>query len=304
MLTLSMALGSYSQATVCEETIEKMNEEFREIECVLNPIPFSVNRQRNQNNEKTTINTVEHIQGSRPHKGRSTTPSKSLNWSGYASLTNLDNPKNYSVQKVSGSWTVPTLTGTEDNSYSIAWVGIDGYFDNETAVTVEQIGTAQFWHEGVPYYFAWFEMYGPITSGGLNEIQNFPVSPGDEIFTLAKYVDDNTFSLRIYNITQKTFVKIPESYTFQPLASRTSAEWIVEAPTDSSTGDVLPLANFGTIKFTDCETTIRHINGSISNKHWENSAITMVDSAGDVKAQPSPLSRHGKAFSITWVSED
>lgn len=304
LMTLLMGFGAYTQASISEETLDMMNGEFREVECVLRPASLSRNRLPHQNALEADIRVIGHIQGSRPHQAKSTTtPTRSLNWSGYAALTNLNDPKNYSVEKVSGSWTVPTLTATPNDAYSVAWVGIDGYFDNETAVTVEQIGTAHFWSGGVPNYFAWFEMFGPTSTGGLNEIVNFPVNPGDKIFAQVKYIGHHIFSLKIYNITQKVFAKIPYSLTFQPLASRTSAEWIVEAPTDSTTDEVLPLANYGTIKFSDCKAVIRHKNGSISNKRWENSAITMVTSEGAVKSQPSSLRNHGKDFTLTWVSE-
>ena len=50
----------------------------------------------------------------------------SSNWSGYAVETNLNSPQSNSVTAVSGSWTVPTVTGT-GTAYSAIWVGIDGY---------------------------------------------------------------------------------------------------------------------------------------------------------------------------------
>lgn len=304
-INLLMGFGFYSHATVSEETLSKLEQEFCEIECVLSPTHLSVARFPYQSNQEEVINNIaNHIQGSRPFlAGHSTTPTLSLNWSGYAALTNLDDPKNYSVEKTSGSWIVPTLKSTPNDAFSVAWVGIDGYFDNKTSATVEQIGTAHFWIDGSPVYFAWFEMFGPTSSGGLNEILNFPVNPGDEIFAQVKYLANNIFSLKIYNMTQKVFARIPQSLTFQPLAARTSAEWIIEAPTDSITGDILPLANYGTIKFFNCETVIRHKNGSISNKKWENSAITMVHPNHSVKSKPSSLQKGGKAFNIKWISE-
>ena len=64
----------------------------------------------------------------------------SSNWSGYAVATNLSNPQANSVSAVSGSWIVPTVTGSSrGTTYSAVWVGIDGYSDS----TVEQIGTEE-----------------------------------------------------------------------------------------------------------------------------------------------------------------
>src|SRR4051812_35832181 len=71
----------------------------------------------------------------------------STNWSGYAAVTNLSSPAPNSVTAVSGSWVVPTVTGSrQGSSYSSAWVGIDGFSDS----TVEQIGTEQDVINGVP----------------------------------------------------------------------------------------------------------------------------------------------------------
>lgn len=302
LFTLLLGFGSYSQATVSEETIEMMSEEYREVECVLQPVPLSFTRHRDQNRQQTPFKSIEHVHGSRPHQAiNDTSPSTSPNWSGYAALTKLQDPLNYSVEKVSGSWIVPTLTATPDDAFSVAFVGIDGFFNNETAVTIEQIGTAHIWFEGEPFYFAWFEMFGPTSTGGLNEIVNFPVNPGDEIFAQVKYVGNNIFSLKIFNTTQKAFVKVPYSLTFQPLAARTSAEWIVEAP--SGINSILPLANYGTLEFCNCQAVIRDKKGSISNKRWENTAITMVNNTGEIQSQPSPLNCSGTNFTLTWVSE-
>lgn len=294
-------------SAISEQELDCISADFREIECRATPLPYSVMR------AKTTptyfISDNRREQGSRPHNPISASSlTNSLNWSGYAALTDIDNPENYSVQKALGSWTVPTLTATENDSYSVAFIGIDGFFDNLTATTVEQIGTAHNWIDGAPEYFAWFEMYGPITEGGLQEIVDFPVAAGDVMFGLVKYNGQNTFTLKLVNLTQQAKTKIdvaytaPFSYTFQPLAPRTSAEWVVEAPSSGDT--ILPLANFGTVAFSDCSATIKKHKGKISDRHWESTEINMVNSDGDPKATTSSLSSDGEAFTITWVASE
>ncbi len=78
--------------------------------------------------------------------------------------------------------------------------------------------------------------------------------------------------------------------------ANTSAEWIAEAPS-SSTG-VLPLANFGTWTETNSTVNQNGVNGVISS--FADNEITMVNSAGQVKAQPSALNAAGNSFSVAW----
>ena len=96
---------------------------------------------------------------------------------------------------------------------------------------------------------------------------------------------------------QNTYYVIPASYTKNSSAKRSSAEWIVEAPSSNA---VLPLANFGTVAFTNCSATIKSTTGSISNAHWKNDPLTMKTKAGIVKATPSTLSGDGTSFSVSW----
>src|SRR5262249_16810121 len=85
-----------------------------------------------------------------------TVATTSSNWSGYADQTNLNTPQNGAVTAVSGSWVVPSVVaGSSRSSYSSFWVGIDGYSSN----SVEQIGTDSDVINGVPTYYAWYEMY-------------------------------------------------------------------------------------------------------------------------------------------------
>jgi hypothetical protein len=216
----------------------------------------------------------------------------SLNWSGYAALTNLNNPAKNSVTQVSGSWVVPTLSSTPNTAYSSIWVGIEGYSDN----TVEQIGTEHDWVHGVQQNYAWFEMYPNYAY----EIVGFPVNKGDLIGAEVSYVGNNTFSLQLINYTHNVHTTIPTSYTKSSKAQRSSAEWIVEAPSSYS---VLPLADFNTAAFTNCSATINGVTGSINNSHWKFDGLTMETSHNIVKALQSSLSGNGEAFTVTWEHE-
>jgi hypothetical protein len=127
-------------------------------------------------------------------------------------------------------------------------------------------------------------------------IKSLNINPGDTISAEVKYIGNNKFSLSITDVTTgQTYTT-----TQKGKAKRQSAEWIVEAP--SSTGGVLPLANFGSDVFTSCYATVAGATGSVNDVRWQNDAITMVSSGGALKAQPSELSPDGTSFGVTWYS--
>jgi hypothetical protein len=71
---------------------------------------------------------------------------------------------------------------------------------------------------------------------------------------------------------------------------RSSAEWIIEAPSNLNTDEVLPLADFRTAYFYNSHVTVNGVTGSINNAHWQNDAITMQTST------PSPIIKRDRLF--------
>jgi hypothetical protein len=227
--------------------------------------------------------------------------STSSNWAGYAveqgASVNSTTGELYGgtagvVTDVQGTWVVPSVTGSRKSTgYSSVWVGIDGYDSS----TVEQIGTEQDWIHGKKSYYAWFEMY---PNAGYRILA--PVKPGDTMTAEVSYADGQ-FTLTITD----TPVRGKRGWTFSITQSdfstpavRDSAEWIVEAPS-ALTGSglqLLPLADFGTVYFSDAQATLGSTTGSIST--WPYDAITMVD--GTATATPSALSSGGTSFSVAF----
>lgn len=219
--------------------------------------------------------------------------SQSTNWSGYA-VTGSSG----SVSDAKGSWIVPAIQGTcsGTNQYSSFWVGIDGF----NSGTVEQTGTDSDCQGGAPTYYAWYEFY-PHPSF---LISGLTISPGDHMSAEASF-SGRSFTVTITDTTTghsfSTSAKVRG-------AQRSSAEWIAEAP--SSSGGILPLANFGTVSYgTDntgiastCFATIGGTTGAIGSFGASVQEITMVTNTGVVKAQPSSLSSDGTSFSVTWKS--
>jgi hypothetical protein len=211
----------------------------------------------------------------------------STNWAGYAVSVAAG-----TVSGVSGSWVVPTIVPGSNSGYSSAWVGIDGYNSN----SVEQLGTDSDMVNGTPRYYAWWEMY-PNPS---NTISSMTIKPGDTISASVTYTSSG-FVLAIADGSQSYSTTQSSSS-----ASRSSAEWIQEAP--SSFTGVLPLSNFGTINFSNSQATISGTTGQIDAPAWSSSstAIDMVTSTGSLKATTSGLTDSGSpttsSFSVTWVS--
>jgi len=108
------------------------------------------------------------------------------------------------------------------------------------------------------------------------------------------------------SITDKTTGATFSSSATVSGAAESSAEWIAEAP--SSYRGVLPLANFGTVKFGQdytamsgtCYATVSGTSGTIGSFGSSVQEITMVTSGGTVKALPSPLSSDGTSFTVAW----
>lgn len=213
----------------------------------------------------------------------------SSNWAGYAIQTNLANPQNNAVSDVKGTWVIPTVDcSSTPTGYASIWVGIDGYSSN----TVEQTGTDSDCSSGSARYYAWYEMY-PKFSILISSLQ---VSAGDTMQAEVKYNGNGHFLLTITDQTKGTSFSTVQ---MSKKARRSSAEWIVEAP---SSGGVLPLSNFGTASLSNSQATVNGITGSINNGAWQYDKIDMASNSGALKAQTSSLSPDGKSFSVDWKS--
>jgi hypothetical protein len=201
--------------------------------------------------------------------------STSTNWSGYAVTGHGP------YTSVAATWIQPAVDcTTTPTGYSSFWVGLDG----DTTSTVEQTGTEADCSSGTARYYGWYEMY-----------PKFPVNysdvlrPGDTLHASVTALAGGAFSLVLSDQTRGW------THTVSPRLKRAalgSAEVIAEAP--SSSGGVLPLADFGTASFGGAT-----VNGAVLSSATPGiDPITMVTSSGTVKAQPGSLSQGG--FSDTW----
>jgi hypothetical protein len=199
---------------------------------------------------------------------------KSLNWSGIAHQSSLTNPLTGYVSSVKAEWVVPAVTcapGAPASTSSV-WVGIDGF---TTGTTVEQIGTQQSCTNGVASYQPFYAMY-PSSSVNFN----LAIRPGDRVSGQVSYAAGK-FTLKLSNLTTGTSYTTTQTST---TALRRSAEFIVERRTLN--GGITPLANFGTVTFTNTAMTLSQAGGT-------STIIDMVNAPGNVLADST-------GYQVTW----
>ncbi len=239
------------------------------------------------------------------------------NWSGYVAETDLSDPQTDSVTAVAGSWFVPTVSGPQGtSSYSSVWVGVNGYNGH----TVEQVGTEQNVINGVPRYYAWWEMYSADGAGVPGQRYDAPIgsmmiSPGDSISASVRYITSGAHAGQfLLSIVDNTHAIAGDSFsvyesslqTQSPQSLRNSAEWIVEDP--EVDGSWPQLANFGNVTFTNATATIDGLTGPINSGEWQSTPLNMgysyAQAPAITEASTSALSNRAPSvcsFTVTYA---
>jgi Peptidase A4 family len=214
--------------------------------------------------------------GARPYHGTTVTSS---NWAGYDDST--DGP----FTTVTGTWTQPRVRTTGATFTDAAfWVGLDG--DNSD--TVEQIGTEGY-SQGVAGYDAWYEMY-PLYPVAID----MPIHAGDVLTGTVTFAAPAAFTLTLVNHTTGDSFTTGQVMSIPPQLA--SAEAIAEAPTNDSTGDLIPATDFGIVRFNGCSFN----DQPVAAYDWNQIDMTSEYSSALV-AQASALGTDGGSF---WVTTD
>jgi len=192
----------------------------------------------------------------------------SRTWAGYVVDSDLEKPHEQ-VVNVNASWTVPRVSVYSTDTFSSAWIGIGGRFDK----TLIQTGTEHDAVDGNEFYAAWYELLPDQAI----RIPDMSISPGDLI----------TASITLVNSDTDEWSN----------SSRLSAEWIVESPTVEA--QVSPLANFGTVTFTDAHVKIGANVGAIGS--FSYSQVIMTNDLSVQLTAVSPLSAEGSSFNVTYL---
>jgi hypothetical protein len=189
----------------------------------------------------------------------------SFNWSG----TFLEANGARSFARITGAWTVPTVTaGTrapgdaQDVPFRCSiWIGIDG--KKPFTKSMPQVGSAQWLAApGAQAQGLWWQWWrrGYSAQDGLPyDMKGVPVSPGDRVLFNITAVAPNRVWVNVANRTTNTFATV-EVTGGEPIVGDT-AEWIVERPADfalstgaGDPGPLFPLPNYSHLTIDKCAT--------------------------------------------------
>jgi hypothetical protein len=193
---------------------------------------------------------------------------QSENWAGY--VVHDNHGQNFS--SVSGSWTQPAVSAGSGPGYSAFWVGLGGASPQSQAL--EQIGTSANVVNGKTRYSAWYELV-PAPERKLR----LAVHPGDQISGRVT-VDGRQVTL---SLSDQTIGQAVTKTLQMNSPDTSSAEWIAEAPSAENPGggsQILPLANFDHVTFTNASATAGGHTGSISDPNWTARQIQLSSSGG------------------------
>lgn len=203
-----------------------------------------------------------------------TATSRSTNWSGYAA-------DGGTFTSVSGTWTVPSVSATATGA-DAAWVGIGG-LDTEDLIQAGTMSTVT--GDGGVTYQAWIEML-PDSA----RMVPLSVTAGSSVtVTITERSPDRWLIAMKNNTTGGTY-----NTTVDYRSTRTSAEWVEEAP--STARGILPLSFFGTVRFAG-GTAVRD-GRTLSIGALGARPISMYNRADQALAIPSVLDAAGTGFEV------
>jgi hypothetical protein len=209
---------------------------------------------------------------------------------------------------VTGQWIEPKASCSAGATSVAIWVGLGGY--SVSSQKLEQAGTsADCRANGRAIYYAWYELV-PENAVDLK----LQITPGD-LITSAVVVDGTSVLVQVTDRTRGT--RVTRRLTMDS-PDRSSAEWIVEAPSECVSQfacQALPLADFGSVGFDSATaTSTTGTTGSITDSRWWRTKIMLMpgaqrfivarqtsDTAGT--ATPSTLQDRGSQFGVTYGTE-
>jgi len=208
-----------------------------------------------------------------------TVRSTSRNWSGYVATGGT------SYTSVSGTWVVPTPDANVAG-IDATWVGIGG----ANTTDLIQAGTeATVNGDGTVSYDAWTETLPQST-----RTVTLTVNAGD---TVSMSITEQSAGLWLVDMKNSTTGKAFTT-TIRYNSSKTSAEWIEEAP--SVGRGIAPLDNFGSVKFSAGGTVVDGKHLTLSSAGAK--AVTMADGSNQPLAIPSAIGNDGASFTVNRTS--
>jgi len=193
---------------------------------------------------------------------RGGTVQSSLNWSG--AIISPPWPKRFIL--ATAGWKAPSVRAASqtrrpihvypDDPKVLIWVGLDGYNGRLPGISLPQIGTA---HSSDGTHFAWWDWWWkprkeePKHKHAITEIKDFDVRPDDEILAGLTVLasQDVLFFIKNQRTGQfRSFLANKPPSDIRQLGS--SAEWVVERPTEPHSLNFHTLADYGSVDFDCC----------------------------------------------------
>jgi hypothetical protein len=201
----------------------------------------------------------------------------SANWSGYAVRSTQ-----HAISGVSGTFVVPHVP-SNDFGIAATWAGVGGFKTHDLV----QAGTLE---EGRFYgrqYFAWYELLpaGLTRLHGCSGDYRCTVTPGNHISVNVHQVSSRTWSISVTDQGHWSW-----SRQFHYNSSRSSADWILEAPSNGF-GQTYPLAHVGTVHFGPTST---YTASGASHTIGQGHPIRIILKGGE--ATPSSLGSDRQSF--------
>jgi hypothetical protein len=208
---------------------------------------------------------------------------KSANWSGYVTTS-----KAHHITAVTSTFLSPSPT--LHPGYSSTWAGIGGFKTHDLI----QAGTSEFVNTTGPTYFAWFEML-PGPEKQLHNCTGDPlctVTAHDNITVAINRLPSGRWHFSVADSTNGWSWTKTVSYN----STRSSAEWILEAPTVNGAQSTLP-RGLGTSVFGPTSTYV--VNG-VTRTIAQGNPVTvdMVTAKGRAEATPSALASNSQSFDV------
>ena len=188
---------------------------------------------------------------SRPARGRAATghevgrsqPGQSRNWAGYVATRGAT-----SFSCVEATWTQPKVRCRGTSTQSVVyWVGLGGY--NQRSLV--QVGTESTCQAGVRLNAAWHESL-PRERYSIRTATS--IRAGDRIWAQVRWLGGSRYRLSLANLTNRQHFSIRVTST---TLKRTTAEWVVEAPSGGCPSNCHPvkMPDFQTFRFRDAWVT-------------------------------------------------
>ncbi|MFL0198682.1 G1 family glutamic endopeptidase [Clostridium sp. WILCCON 0269] len=209
---------------------------------------------------------------------------ESSNWAGYIVTPTF----NSGYTSISGSWTVPNISSTQQNAAAAQWIGLGG--SNTTDLL--QMGTTEQMENGQPTAEVFWEQLPDVAQ----DVTSVPIGSAIKVSIAesSSSIWNLTFTVNTpdgQTRTQTISTTLDSSYA-QEIG--TSAEWISEDPSDEN-DQLLPLANMGTVQYQSAMVNGQTLNASDNTVQ----PIAMVSSNGDIVVYPSELGTDGESFTTT-----